>query len=81
MRIDTADIRLDTAALDHAPPENVREALVWLAQQHTALQKAVADAGLVRELDDETCEWLPRLIVINRHQFGAWLAGQLARPA
>ena len=81
MRIDTPDIRLDTADLDHAPPEKVREALVWLAGQHTVLQKAVSDAGLGRELDDKTCEWLPRLNVGNRHQFGAWLADQLARPA
>jgi hypothetical protein len=81
MRIDTKDIRLDTVNLDHATPDKVREALVWLAGQYTVLQKAVSDAGLVRELDDETCEWLPRLVVINRHQFGAWLAGQLERPA
>jgi hypothetical protein len=59
----------------------VREALVWLGEQHAVLQKAVSDAGLVREIDSETAEWLPRLIVINRYQFGAWLAGQLERPA
>ena len=59
MKIDTKDIRLDTADLDHAPPEKMREALIWLAEQHTVLQKAVDEAGLVRELDDETSESAP----------------------
>jgi hypothetical protein len=44
MKISTADFTLDTADLDHTPPERVREALVWLAGQHMALQKGVGEA-------------------------------------
>jgi hypothetical protein len=81
VKIDTADIRLDTDDIADASPEKVRAALVWLGKEFANIHKAVSDAGLVRELDEETVEWAPRLHVANRWQFGAWLAEQLMTNA